>query len=605
MVSILQAVQNLSDQQLPMSQKPTYAQQSNHAKLAPAPTLVQDATQPLTNHNDLTQHFVANGPTNAQFAQPVFIPTSSGLLLTAALPTMLTSQISNLQQTMAQQPTMTALHHHSMNDKTGLAVSIEKRSCINMQMPQPTLAVTLPPDNNMQANFLSNNFAFGMNAAATVPMNQSATAATTTINVGVGTDKGVTGFQRSNLLSSMTLAQQTLQQSAAQPLPSLTSQQQQFTPQKINAATSTNALSLPVTFSLSAPPPLCVHTKDMVQSSNHLNLSNPQISIATSNSTAACQLLPSNIDGIGYKVRIGHLKSHISVVQQAKMSINLCSTQHFQVPNQIEFGQTMEAVQCIPNHDSKINSKTIEKSLDTSNLTDSISNNISTKQISSVRDTRDSQQNDLKSIPALVECVQLEKITEKSTTTTTTMTAITVEANDAGTMTEKQVTASITTSIGSECMQRTTELDTNLITNASLPESSKSPILSQPKTIRFPANGSRNANDRRTAGCCYWDDCNENCETSSNLLDHLQTKHVNPQTAPFSCRWANCKVHGRESCSRKWLERHVLSHGGSKLFKCIFEKCRMRFGSQVRMILCHDPMSLIYAHSCQLKLNVS
>ncbi|XP_055313406.1 zinc finger protein jing isoform X2 [Sitodiplosis mosellana] len=545
------AVQNLSDQHLSMSQKSAYAQQPNQAKLAPAPTLVQDATQPLTNHNDLTQHFVANGPTNAQFAQPVFIPTSSGLLLTAALPTMLTSQISNLQQTMGQPPTMAALH--SMNDKTGLAVSIEKRSCINMQIPQQTLAVTLPPDNNMQPNFMPNNFAFGMNTAATVPMNQTTTTAT--INVGVGADKGATGFQRSNLLSSMTLAQQPLQQSA----PSLPPQQQ-YTPQKITATTSTNTLSLPVTFSLSAPPPLCVQSKDMVQSSNHLNISNPQISIATSISTA-CQLMPNNIDSIGCKV-----------------------------PNAVDFRHT-EAVKCIQNHDSKVNSKTIEKSLDTSYLTDSISNNISTKQISSVRDTRDSQQNDLKSIPALVECVQLDKVTEKSatttmmttTTTTTTSTTITVQANDAETMTEKQVTTSITASVGSDCMQRTTELDTNLINNASLPESSKSPILSQPKTIRFPANGSRNANDRRTAGCCYWDDCNENCETSSNLLDHLQTKHVNPQQAPFSCRWANCKVHGRESCSRKWLERHVLSHGGSKLFKCIFEKCRMRFGSQLAL----------------------
>lgn len=215
-------------------------------------------------------------------------------------------------------------------------------------------------------------------------------------------------------------------------------------------------------------------------------------------------------------------------------------------------------------------------------MTDSISNNISTKQISSVRDIRDSQQNDLNSIPAPVENVQLDKETDKSTgqgqaaitiTTTTTMTtASTISTID------KQIASNID---AADCMKRTTELDTDLINNSSLPESSKSPILSQPKTIRFPANRSRNANDSRTAGCCYWDDCNENCETSSNLLDHLQTKHVNPQTEPFSCRWANCKVHGRESCSRKWLERHVLSHGGSKLFKCIFEKCRMRFGSQV------------------------
>lgn len=224
----------------------------------------------------------------------------------------------------------------------------------------------------------------------------------------------------------------------------------------------------------------------------------------------------------------------------------------------------------IQNHDNKVNSKTIEISSDTCNLTDSLSNNISTKQISSARDTRDSQQNDLKTIPALVESVvQPDKMTDGKL-------SIFCIGN---TTTDNR--PGVTCIAVADSMQCTTELDTNLMNNASLPESSKSPILSQPKTIRFPANRSRMANDSRTAGCCYWDDCNENCETSSNLLDHLQTKHVNPQQAPFSCRWANCKVHGRESCSRKWLERHVLSHGGSKLFKCIFEKCRMRFGSQV------------------------
>lgn len=254
-----------------------------------------------------------------------------------------------------------------------------------------------------------------------------------------------------------------------------------------------------------------------------------------------------------------------------------------------------ETVKSIENHDIKVNSKTIDISLDTCNMTDSLSNNISTKQISSVRDTRDSQQNDLKTIPALVENVhdkQTEKLDKSTSMHASTLiapiqgiaatagTAVVVAATNTDSINKKPITSITIT----DSMQRTTELDTDLINNASLPECSKSPILSQPKTIRFPANGSRNANDRRTSTHCYWDDCNENCETSSNLLDHLQTKHVNPQAAPFSCRWANCKVHGRESCSRKWLERHVLSHGGSKLFKCIFEKCRMRFGSQVCIV---------------------
>ncbi len=126
---------------------------------------------------------------------------------------------------------------------------------------------------------------------------------------------------------------------------------------------------------------------------------------------------------------------------------------------------------------------------------------------------------------------------------------------------------------------------------ASLPECAKSPILSQPKTIRFPAIGSNGVrlgirkSDGRIIGVCYWDECNAKYDTSSKLLDHLQTQHVNSQTGPFTCQWSGCKVHGRESCSRRWLERHVLSHGGSKQFKCIVDGCGLRFGSQVRFAL--------------------
>lgn len=256
-----------------LSQKSAYSQQSN-AKIASATTLVQDSSQSLTNHNDLTQHFVTNGASNAQFAQPLFIPTSSGLLLTATLPTVLTSQISNLQP-ISQSPTMTAIHPVSNSDKSSIAVSIEKRSCINMQIPQPTLAVTLPSDNNIQSNFLSNNFTFGVNTA-TVPIQQ-------TLN-----DKNGTAFSRSGLLTSMTLSQQ----------------QQTFSAQKLTSTNATNnTLSLPVTFSLSTPPPLCVQSKDMVQSSNHLTLSNSQISFATTTNSTVSQL-PSNGDHIGSKVNI-------------------------------------------------------------------------------------------------------------------------------------------------------------------------------------------------------------------------------------------------------------------------------------------------------------
>lgn len=124
---------------------------------------------------------------------------------------------------------------------------------------------------------------------------------------------------------------------------------------------------------------------------------------------------------------------------------------------------------------------------------------------------------------------------------------------------------------------------------ASLPECAKSPILSQPKTIRFPAVnrhssqiGSKGArkSDSHSNGVCYWDNCSAKYDTSSLLLDHLQTEHVNSQSGPYSCLWAGCKVHSKESCSRRWVERHVLEHCGKNPYKCIVGSCGRRFGTK-------------------------
>jgi zinc finger protein AEBP2 len=72
--------------------------------------------------------------------------------------------------------------------------------------------------------------------------------------------------------------------------------------------------------------------------------------------------------------------------------------------------------------------------------------------------------------------------------------------------------------------------------------------------------------------------------TSDKNTEHmLQAKHVNPQVSceNYVCLWVGCKVYARTSCSRSWLERHVLSHGGNKPFRCIVDGCGQRFSSQV------------------------
>ncbi|KAG8222043.1 hypothetical protein J437_LFUL003963, partial [Ladona fulva] len=125
------------------------------------------------------------------------------------------------------------------------------------------------------------------------------------------------------------------------------------------------------------------------------------------------------------------------------------------------------------------------------------------------------------------------------------------------------------------------------------------PILSVPRTIRFPvvqrssSSGdksggviSNGAAEPRPSAVCHWSECKQVFECGSKLMEHLQTKHVNSQVEAsenFVCLWVGCKVYSRTSCSRSWLERHVLSHGGNKPFRCIFDGCGQRFSSQTML----------------------
>lgn len=138
---ILQTTPSLTNEShIPLTQKANFTQKFNcqqtNAKLAPTPNLIHDS-QSLANHNDLSQRFVTNGPSNSQYAQPtVFIPTSSGLLLTTALPAMITSQLSNIQSLNQQMPPLHQFNQqaHAENksggDKSSIGLSMEKRQLV-------------------------------------------------------------------------------------------------------------------------------------------------------------------------------------------------------------------------------------------------------------------------------------------------------------------------------------------------------------------------------------------------------------------------------------------------------------------------------------------
>ncbi|KAK3576345.1 hypothetical protein CHS0354_039279 [Potamilus streckersoni] len=80
---------------------------------------------------------------------------------------------------------------------------------------------------------------------------------------------------------------------------------------------------------------------------------------------------------------------------------------------------------------------------------------------------------------------------------------------------------------------------------------------------------------------CQWKNCDISL-AAVEVMDHIRIRHVEPQDVneTFVCLWEGCKVFNKSSCSRSWLDRHILCHSGDKPFRCIVEGCGMRFTSQ-------------------------
>ncbi|XP_065577990.1 uncharacterized protein LOC136038658 isoform X2 [Artemia franciscana] len=102
----------------------------------------------------------------------------------------------------------------------------------------------------------------------------------------------------------------------------------------------------------------------------------------------------------------------------------------------------------------------------------------------------------------------------------------------------------------------------------------------------------KNSSVQKRGVICRWEGCNENVSTKEALLDHIKLKHINGESEEsygnFTCQWAGCRVQGRSSKCRNWLERHVLFHVDCKPsclkpFSCIVDGCGLRFGSQLML----------------------
>ncbi|XP_047545996.1 zinc finger protein jing isoform X1 [Vanessa atalanta] len=167
----------------------------------------------------------------------------------------------------------------------------------------------------------------------------------------------------------------------------------------------------------------------------------------------------------------------------------------------------------------------------------------------------------------------------------------TTESSESGIGTDKSVASPSDSQTSKECDDDSSLSLSVSVSSVEATSSQKSPILKQPKILRFPprslikpeSNKRKSSTDTTNTTVCLWENCKMELESDTDLLEHLQSVHVESQAGRenYVCLWEQCKVRGKPSCSRLWLERHTLSHGGNKPFKCIVDGCDRRFSTQI------------------------
>ncbi|XP_045492776.1 myb-like protein U isoform X1 [Colias croceus] len=235
--------------------------------------------------------------------------------------------------------------------------------------------------------------------------------------------------------------------------------------------------------------------------------------------------------------------------------------------------------------DKVTDSEAIAASTNKSSRKENVPEEIKMEEVSRSEETVFTQITVLKDVSSNVESTVIEANFNSATT----------ESSESGIGTDKSIDSPSDSQGSKECDEDSSLLSLSVSVSSmdatSQSESQKSPILKQPKTLRFPPkNLTKSDSDRRTSSSdttttvsvCQWENCKLEFDSDSSLLEHLQSVHVETQVGKqnYVCLWQQCKVRGKPSCSRLWLERHTLSHGGNKPFKCIVDGCDRRFSTQ-------------------------
>ena len=110
-------------------------------------------------------------------------------------------------------------------------------------------------------------------------------------------------------------------------------------------------------------------------------------------------------------------------------------------------------------------------------------------------------------------------------------------------------------------------------------------MLNEPIDIRLDTNKLNTspvlANDPQSGVNCEWNNCTLSFVNVEDLTNHVKLSHLASceESDECSCMWRNCKF-SNQSCSFKWLSKHVLRHCDLKPFKCVILGCDMTFSTQ-------------------------